>query len=277
VPRDEFAASEPRFVLVETSHPGNIGSAARAIRTMGFGRLVLVRPAHFPHADATALAAGADDVLAATHVCASLDEALADCVRVYGTSARARTLAWPTRDARGAAEEAGAGSGPVAFVFGRERSGLTNRELDRCHAMLHIPTGSGYASLNLAQAVQIVAYELRVALDSGARGASTPQPVADALPTHTELERFYHHLESTLTDIGFLDPANPKQLMRRLRRFFQRAQPDAVELNILRGILRNAADPEPGSATRRRLAGDHGGDDSATIGVRNQSPASGRE
>jgi len=273
---DEGQGGEPRFVLVETSHPGNIGSAARAIRTMGFGRLVLVRPAQFPHADATALAAGADDVLAAAHVCASLDEAVADCVRIYGTSARARTLAWPTRDARGAAEEAVAGAGPVAFVFGRERSGLTNRELDRCHAMLHIPTGSGYASLNLAQAVQIVAYELRVA-QALPVGAAPMEPAGEALPSHAELERFYQHLESSLTDIGFLDPANPKQLMRRLRRFFQRAQPDRIELNILRGILRNAADPEPGSATRQRLAGARSGDDSATMSPSDQQPASGRE
>ena len=252
---DDEGGPEPRFVLVETSHPGNIGSAARAIRTMGFGRLVLVRPEQFPHADATALAAGADDVLANAEVCASLDEAVADCVHVYGTSARPRTLGWPHRDARAAAQEAcRAPTEPVAFVFGRERSGLTNAELDRCHAMLTIPTGSLYGSLNLAQAVQIVAYELRVAI-AGQFGGDSVDGEGEEMPLHAETERFHAHLESTLIDIGFLDPANPRQLMRRLRRFFLRARPTRIELNILRGILRNAAEPEPGSPAhaRRRL------------------------
>lgn len=242
---------EPRFVLVETSHPGNIGSAARAIATMGFGRLYLVRPHAFPHAEATALAAGADHVLAAATVCTTLDEAVADCPRVYATSARGRSLAWPACDARSAAAEAVALTGSPAFVFGRERSGLTNRELDRCQAMLAIPTGSGYGSLNLAQAVQIVAYELRMA-----HGSAVPEAMARAddepLPDHAELERFYAHLQETLVDIGFLDPTNPRQLLRRLRRFFARAQPTRIELNIFRGILRNASDPEPGAAARGR-------------------------
>lgn len=259
---DAEGGPEPRFVLVETSHPGNIGSAARAIRTMGFGRLVLVRPALFPHADATALAAGADEVLAQAQVCASLDEAVADCVRVYGTSARPRTLGWPHRDARAAAQEAcTVGTEPVAFVFGRERSGLTNAELDRCHAMLTIPTGSVYGSLNLAQAVQIVAYELRVALaDGSAEDTGDSAAAREDMPVHAEMERFHSHLQSTLEDIGFLDPDNPRQLMRRLRRFFHRAQPTQIELNILRGILRNAGEPEPGSPAhaRRRLPQDSG-------------------
>lgn len=244
---------EPRFVLVETSHPGNIGSAARAIATMGFGRLYLVRPHAFPHAEATALAAGADHVLAAATVCTTLDEAVADCPRVYATSGRGRSLAWPACDARAAAAEAATLTGSPAFVFGRERSGLTNRELDRCQAMLAIPTGSGYGSLNLAQAVQIVAYELRMA-----RGSAVPEAMArshdEPLPDHAELERFYAHLEATLVDIGFLDPTNPRQLLRRLRRFFARAQPTRIELNILRGILRNASDPEPGAPARARRA-----------------------
>lgn len=250
-PQQADGAAEPRFVLVETSHPGNIGSAARAIATMGFGRLVLVRPAAFPHAEATALAAGADHVLAAATVCASLDEAVADCVRVCGTSARARSLDWPTRDVRAAALEAVAGAGPVAFVFGRERTGLTNSELDRCDTMVSIPTGSGYASLNLAQAVQIVAYELCVAGTAAGERAQPDAAAADR-PAHADVERFHAHLEATLIDIGFLDPANPRQLMRRLRRFFARARPTRTELNILRGILRNASDPEPGSPARRR-------------------------
>lgn len=241
---------------------------------MGFGRLALVRPARFPHADATALAAGADDVLAAAVVCDSLDEAVADCVRIYGTSARPRTLAWPARDARTAAVEAAGTSGPVAFVFGRERAGLTNAELDRCHAMLTIPTGRGYASLNLAQAVQIVAYELRMALSATVHDRGTAD---EPLPTHADIERFHSHLEATLVDIGFLDPGNPKQLMRRLRRFFHRAGPTQVELNILRGILRNVGDPEPGSAARRRRLGGHGAADGATIGNGDDESASGQD
>jgi len=241
---------QPRFVLVETSHPGNIGSAARAIATMGFGRLYLVRPHAFPHAEATALAAGADHVLAAATVCTTLDEAVADCPRVYATSARGRSLAWPACDARSAAAEAVALADAPAFVFGRERSGLTNRELDRCQAMLAIPTGTGYGSLNLAQAVQIVAYELCVA-DGTAPGADAGTG-REPLPAHADMERFHAHLEETLIDIGFLDPANPRQLLRRLRRFFARARPTRTELNILRGILRNAGEPEPGSPARRR-------------------------
>ncbi len=257
-------ASAPRFVLVETSHPGNIGSAARAIATMGFGRLILVRPERFPHAEATALAAGADDVLAAAEVVASLDEAVADCVGVYGTSARTRTLDWPRCDARAAALEASGASGPVAFVFGRERSGLTNRELDCCTAMITIPTGAGYGSLNLAQAVQIIAYELCVALQSPETAPGRAH-AGEEMPTHAERERFYAHLEETLVDIGFLDPGQPKQLMRRLRRFFHRAAPSRVELNILRGVLRNAGNPEPGSPARARLQAARDGGEGATI------------
>lgn len=265
-----------RFVLVETSHPGNIGSAARAVYAMGFTELVLVNPARFPHADATALAAGADQVLASARVCADLDEALAGCVRVYGTSARSRTLDWPLCDARAAAVEAAGYRQPVAFVFGRERTGLTNAELDRCHAMLTIPTGGDYASLNLAQAVQIVAYEMRMA-DTPAQGGSGPGEEGDPLPAHEDMERFHAHLEQTLVDIGFLDPANPKQLMRRLRRYFQRSAPTATELSILRGILRNARDPEPGSPTRERIRAKASCGDDANMGNTTAGPVSGQD
>lgn len=239
-----------RIVLVETSHPGNIGAAARAMRVMGLRELLLVRPARFPHADATAMAAHADDVLEAARVVDSLDEALAGCTLAFGTSARRRTLEWTEYDARSAARHAiAAGDDAVAaFVFGRERTGLTNAELDRCHYMLHVPAAGDYGSLNLAQAVQIVAYELQMA-----RAEPVPRVAAEPPPTHEDMARFYAHLERALTDIGFLDPDNPRQLMRRLRRYFNRSEPSAVELNILRGILRAAADPKPGSATRGRI------------------------
>lgn len=250
-----------RFVLVEPSHPGNVGAAARAMRVMGFSSLVLVRPAAFPHAEATAMAAGADDVLARARVCDTLEEALAGCTRVYGTSARRRTLGWPERDARAAAADAIAPGGPAAFVFGRERTGLANAELDRCHFMLHVPTAADYGSINLAQTVQIVAYELRMA---GAAGAAAA-PEGETRPTHEDMERFFAHLEQALIDIGFLDPDNPRQLMRRLRRYFHRSEPSAVELSILRGILRNAREPEPGSATRRRIRDSRDVDGGATI------------
>lgn len=251
-----------RIVLVETSHPGNIGAAARAMRVMGLDELVLVRPQRFPHAEATAMAAHADPILASAKVVDSLEEALAGCSVVFGTSARRRALEWTEHDARSAAGHvAGRGADEtVAFVFGRERTGLTNEELDRCHYMLHVPTAGDYGSLNLAQAVQIVAYELLLERDRpAARGAAEPPP------THEDMTRFYAHLEQALTDIGFLDPANPRQLMRRLRRFFNRSEPSAVELNILRGILRAAQDPKPGSATRRRLQASAEGRGDATI------------
>lgn len=258
-------AASIRIVLVETSHPGNIGAAARALRVMGLRELVLVRPLQFPHADATAMAAHADDVLESARVVHSLDEALAGCTMVFGTSARRRTLEWAEHDARSAAAHAlGAGEDTVvAFVFGRERTGLTNAELERCHYMLHVPTAAEYGSLNLAQAVQIVAYELLMA-----HGASASRARADPPPAHEDMLRFYEHLERTLTDIGFLDPDNPRQLMRRLRRYFNRSEPSAVELNILRGILRAAADPKPGSATRARIAGSRDAGGGGTISDR---------
>lgn len=252
-----------RFVLVEPSHPGNVGAAARAMRVMGFSALALVRPVAFPHAEATAMAAGADDVLARARVCDTLDEALAGCTLVFGTSARRRTLGWPERDARAAAAEARAAGGPVAFVFGRERTGLANAELDRCHFMLHVPTAPDYGSINLAQAVQIVAYELRMAAAGAAPGAAVG--AREPRPTHEDMERFFAHLEQALADIGFLDPDNPRQLMRRLRRYFLRSEPSAVELSILRGILRHSRTPAPDSATRRRIRDSRGAEGGATI------------
>lgn len=224
-----------RIVLVETTHPGNIGGAARAMKNMGLRRLLLVNPKQFPHADATARASGADDVLAAAEVHADLDAALAGCSLVFGATARSRSIPWPAVDPRAAAVHAVAAPphGPVAMVFGREHSGLSNEELDRCNYLLHIPTDPEYPSLNLAAAVQVVAYELRMARREG------PLMPADVTPPATadERELLYGHLERVLTELRFLDPANPKHLMRRLRRLFNRAGIDRNELNILRGIL----------------------------------------
>lgn len=224
-----------RVVLVETSHPGNIGAAARAMKTMGLGQLRLVRPKHFPHAEATAMASGADDLLGNAEVCDSLTEAVADCVAVAGTSARQRTHHWPTFDARDSARQllARSAAGPLAVVFGRERTGLSNEELDHCQWLLNIPANPAYASLNLAMAVQIVGYELRMAA-LGEGSVASPQP--DPAPS-AELERLYQHLEQVMLETEFLDPDNPRHLMRRLRLLFNRATPDQNEVNILRGLL----------------------------------------
>ena len=223
------------IVLVETSHPGNIGAAARAMKTMGLSSLRLVRPKHFPSAEASARASSASDVLAAAQVCGTLDEALADCGRVLGASARMRSLPWPLVDAReGAAIAAEAAvSTPVAVVFGRERSGLSNEELERCHQLVNIPANPEYSSLNLAASVQVMAYELRMA------GDVPPLPSDDdSVPaTGAEMEGMYSHLEQTMLQIGFLDPKAPRLLMRRMRRMFNRAQLEQVEVQIMRGLL----------------------------------------
>lgn len=224
-----------RIVLVETSHPGNIGATARAMKTMGLAQLVLVRPEIFPNAEATARASGAADLLSQARVCASLPEALAGCSTVFAVTARSRTLAWPTVEPREAAALAAkaAPAGEVAFVFGRERTGLTNEEIGLARHCLTIPTNPEYGSLNLAAAVQVVAYELRMASGQGV----LPEALQDPLATADEVERLYGHLENALIDLGFLDPANPRQLMQRLRRLFNRAGLQQQEVNILRGIL----------------------------------------
>jgi len=252
-----------RFVLVEPSHPGNIGAAARAIRVMGFDDLVLVQPKQFPHAEATAMAAGADDVLAGTRVAATLAQAIADCSVVFGTSARRRSLGWPEVDARDAAARAAADDAAPAFVFGRERSGLTNDELDQCQYMLHVPSADDYGSLNLAQAVQVVAYECRL----HTRGSDPPpgQIPGQSMPTRQEMEYFFDHLHASVSDIGFLDPANPRKVMRRLRRLFNRAEPSSLELNLLRGVLKHARDPAPGSPTWLRVRGSRRDDGGAIM------------
>jgi TrmH family RNA methyltransferase len=232
--------SNVRIVLIGTSHPGNIGAAARAMKTMNLGRLYLVAPQDYPCAEATARASGADDVLARAQVCADLDEALAGCRFVVGTSARRRSLRWPEFDPRECGERvmAEAAGGEVAILFGRERTGLTNSELERCHALVTIPANPDYSSLNLAAAVQVITYELTMAARTPEAGIP-PSAIGDqeAPATADDLNRFYTHLEQVLVETEFLDPDEPKQLMRRLKRLFNRARPDKVEMNILRGIL----------------------------------------
>ena len=234
-----------RIILVGTTHPGNIGAAARAMKNMGLSDLVLVKPQSFPHADATARASGAEDILETAKVVGSLEEALGDCVYVAGASARSRTIGWPSMTPRECAQKmlTESHNGPVAAIFGPEQAGLTNEDIDRCHTLLTIPTEPGFSSLNLAMAVQVICYELRVALI----GETEDEFQSEIRPaTSEELELFYAHLEEVLTDGGFLDPENPRHLMRRLRRLFIRAQPDQNEINILRGML-SALDPKAGN------------------------------
>jgi TrmH family RNA methyltransferase len=228
-----------RIVLVEPTHPGNIGAAARAMKTMGLARLALVKPQQFPCAAATAMAAGADDLLVRAQVTTTLAEALTDCGWVMGTSARTRTIPWPVLDPRTAAHQvlkATAGT-EVAIVFGREHAGLTNDELELCQAVVQVPSAPGFSSLNLAAAVQVLAYELRMAWLEADRGQAV-ETMNDAPPaTSDDLARLYAHLEETLTQTGFLDPAKPRRLMRRVRRLFNRAGLDRNEVNINRGCL----------------------------------------
>jgi TrmH family RNA methyltransferase len=248
------ALARVRIVLINTTHPGNIGAAARAMKVMGLSQLHLVTPKVFPHADATARASGADDLLQHAVVHQDLDQALAGCTLVLGTSARLRSLPMPQVDVRKAAEMAmlEPAGGDIAILFGREAYGLTNEEMQRCQHLVHIETNPAFGSLNIAQAVQVVAYELRMAA-LGSVGQALPP--ADWLPVDAEqMELFYEHLEQTLLDIGFLNPRQPKRLMMRLRRLFNRARPDQNEMNILRGILAAAQQPD-------RPSEDQGDDD----------------
>ncbi len=228
-----------RIVLVETSHPGNIGAAARAMKNMGLTELVLVNPRYFPHPDATARASGADDLLDNARVTASLADAVADCVLVMGTSGRSRAIPWPSVSVRDAATRALSASrqGNVALVFGPEKNGLSNEDLDRCQLLVSIPTDPEFSSLNLGMAVQVAAYELRAQQSESLPAFESEAPPAAA----AAIEHFHAELEALLLDVGFLDPDNPRHLMRRLRRLFARAAPDENEINILNGILNSVA------------------------------------
>ena len=229
-----------RFVLARTSHPGNIGAAARAIRTMGFWRMVLAAPQRFPDPQVEAMAAGADDVLRHVTVVANVREAIADCTRVYGLSARRRGISLPELDPRAAVAEIAplldAGR-EVALLFGNERSGLDNDELSMCHAMVRIPSVADFSSLNLAQAVQLMAWELRMATLHAAPAAPEPH---DEPATADQMERFFEHLFATLHEIDFHKGRSAATIERRLRRLFHRALPDARELRILHGVLADA-------------------------------------
>lgn len=240
-----------RIVLVEPTHPGNIGAAARAMKTMGLRSLVLVRPHGFPCAAATAMAAGADDLLVRAQVTDSLQAALGGCGWVIGTSARTRTIPWPVHDPREAAARAlvMAEEAEVAVVFGREHAGLTNDELELCQAVVRIPSDPDFGSLNLGAAVQVLAYELRMQWLAGRQAAV--EMVNDAPPaTSDDMARLYAHLEETMIETGFLDPAKPRRLMRRVRRLFNRAGLDRNEVNIIRGFL---------TAVRGKRGGGRGG------------------
>lgn len=232
-----------RVVLSHTSHPGNIGAAARAMKTMGFMHLVLVNPRHFPDAQADAMASGAGDVLAGTRVVTTLEEALEGTVLALALTARRRDLATEPLWARAGAAELGVamGQGEVALVFGNETSGLSNEELALCGRWAMIPANPEYSSLNLAAAVQVLCYELRLALL-----AVPPAPTCHdgSLPApHEAVEKLMTHLEQVATGSGFLDPDNPRRLMLRLRRLFARTGLEVEEVNILRGLLASFEKP----------------------------------
>ena len=236
-----------RIVLVNTTLSANIGAAARAMKTMGITDLCLVEPKIFPSAEATALASGASDVLASATVVASLEDAVADCSLVIGASARHRTIPWPLMNARQAGEAVRqeSASQKVAIVFGREDRGLTNEELQRCNYHVCISADADYGVLNVASAVQVLAYEVRMA---HLLAEATPTPEANRMPVqflewdqkvvpHGDMERFYEHFERMLLDTGFLTEDNPRQLMARARRLFGRVRLDRLEYNMWRGIF----------------------------------------
>lgn len=225
-----------RVVLSHTSHPGNIGATARAMKTMGLRNLYLVNPRFFPDKEADARASNARDVLEAARICTSLQAAIGDTCLAVALTARPRDLSHPTLNARQAALEliGYAQHSPVALVFGRESAGLTTAEISQCQLTAHIPANPDYASLNLAAAVQIVAYELRMALEDTT--IAFPKNELN-LASLQDIENFYQHLEKIMVQSGFLDPQQPKKLMRRMRRLFARARLEKEEVNILRGVL----------------------------------------
>ncbi len=246
------------IVLVGLSHPGNIGSAARAMKNMGLERLRLVAPERFPATEATVRAAGADDVLQRARVFADVRSAVADCGLVVGTTGRARHLPWRVLEPRAAAREIASASATseVAILFGAERTGLSNQDLEQCQWLLSIPTGAAYASLNVAMAVQIVAYEVLLATrDEPDAATAGGVPLASA----TEMEHLYGHLEQVLEEIDFRDRTGEGHLMARIRRLFNRTVLDQNEMNILRGILtsvqgkrRRAGEPHAAGGEGRR-------------------------
>jgi len=260
-PPDPLRDRRIRIVLVNTSHPGNIGAAARAMKNMGLSRLALVQPAEFPSGVAVGRAVSALDILENATVYDTLQDAIADCGLVIGASARSRKIPWPVLLPEQCAEKViqDSTTNQVALVFGREDSGLTNEELQLCHYHVQIPASPGYSSLNLAAAVLVICYEVR-----RSALARLDSPAADEdywdieWATGEQVEQFYRHLEEVLVRLDFHDPDNPRQLMQRLRRLFSRIRLDTMEMNILRGILSHIdfhldnPRPEAGKSARRR-------------------------
>ena len=228
------------FVLVEPSHPGNVGAAARAIGTMGFKNLVLVKPTKHPHPESRARSSGALDILLDARVCGTLEEAIADSSLVIGTTARQRRISVPIDSIHQCTQSIFESSlkQKVSIIFGPETSGLSNNDIDRCNRLVYIPTGEMHSSLNLSMAVQVIAYQLNLAFFGLEEGQETRD-----LASGKEMELFYEHLEDVLLETGFLNPTNPKQLMRRLKALFNRAQLDDNEVNIMRGILTSYQKP----------------------------------
>ncbi|PWY56222.1 tRNA (cytosine(32)/uridine(32)-2'-O)-methyltransferase TrmJ [Legionella qingyii] len=228
--------SSIRIILLATSHPGNIGSTARAMKTMGLNSLYLVKPKSFPDYKAKEMAAGADDLLESAIVTETLDEALIGCQLILGTSARPRGLSLPGLLPASCADLVSkqAEDTQIAIVFGREHAGLTNEELLKCHYHIHIPSNPEYSSLNLAQAVQIVAYELRMKILAPKAEVALRQ---DEYATADEIEQFYEHLRDVFIEIQFLKASNPRRLMQRVRRLFNRVNLEKMEVNLLRGML----------------------------------------
>ncbi|HRM31212.1 MAG TPA: RNA methyltransferase [Acinetobacter johnsonii] len=244
--------SHVRIVMVNTTLPANIGSALRAMKTMGLSKLVLVAPKTYPHPDIDALAAGATDLIEQIEIVETLADAIKDCHLVFGTSARSRTIPWPLLDARPAAEKSISAvvndQQDVAVVFGREDRGLTNEELAMANYHVTIPVNTDYGVLNVAQAIQVICYEMRMAtlaVVESAEDEAATMPVTDTesmqwdepLVTHEQMEQFYPHIEKMLAEIKFLDPKNPRLLPLRLRRLFGRIQLDRMEYHLLRGIF----------------------------------------
>lgn len=244
--------SNVRIVMVNTTLPANIGSALRAMKTMGLSKLVLVAPKTYPHPDIDALAAGASDLIEQIEIVETLQQAIQDCHLVFGTSARSRTIPWPLLDIRPAAEKSMQAvvhhQQQVAVVFGREDRGLTNEELALANYHVTIPVNTDYGVLNVAQAIQVVCYEMRMAtLQLHVQPTAHEEQMLiteqesmqwdEPLVTHAQMEQFYPHMEKMLQDIEFLDPKNPRLLPLRLRRLFGRIQLDRMEYHLLRGIF----------------------------------------
>ena len=264
--------SHVRIVMVNTTLPANIGSALRAMKTMGLIKLVLVAPKTYPHPDIDALAAGATDLIDQIEIVANLEDAIKDCHLVFGTSARSRTIPWPLLDARPAAQKSMQAvmhnQQEVAIVFGREDRGLTNEELALANYHVTIPVNTDYGVLNVAQAIQVICYEMRVAtleLIEKTTDTAAVMPVTDSedmhwdepLVTHEQMEQFYPHFEKMLAEIEFLDPKNPRLLPLRLRRLFGRIQLDKMEYHLLRGIFTRVQALNKGTWKKTNTNEDH--------------------